>query len=80
MSKSRHIYIERQLLNSLAFIKLPGTAAKVLFWFLARRQNKTLDAVPGSFMKAKEFNNWRSNTTTVLLRLLDLLIFYLYKA
>ena len=38
MSKSRHIYIERQLLNSLAFIKLPGTAAKVLFWFLARRQ------------------------------------------
>ena len=38
MSKSRPIYIERQLLNSLAFIKLPGTAAKVLFWFLARRQ------------------------------------------
>ena len=38
MAKSQHIYTERSLINSLAFIKLPGTAAKVLFWFLARRQ------------------------------------------
>jgi hypothetical protein len=38
MSKSQHIYIERPLTNSLAFIKLPGSAAKVLLWFLARRQ------------------------------------------
>jgi hypothetical protein len=38
MAKSQHIYTERSLINSLAFIKLPGTAAKVLLWFLARRQ------------------------------------------
>ena len=38
MAKSQHIYTERSLINSPAFIKLPGTAAKVLFWFLARRQ------------------------------------------
>lgn len=38
MSKSQNIYVERSLISSLAFIELPGTAAKVLLWFLARRQ------------------------------------------
>lgn len=38
MKKSTSIFIERTLISSLAFIELPGTATKVLFWFLARRQ------------------------------------------
>ena len=38
MKKSTSIFIERTLLSSLAFIELAGTATKVLFWFLARRQ------------------------------------------
>ena len=36
--KSALVLIQRQLLNSLAFIELPGTASKVLLWFKARRK------------------------------------------
>ena len=38
MTKSKLIFIERPLIYSLAFIELPGTAVKVLLWFLARRK------------------------------------------
>ena len=53
--KSIKIVFERQLLNSSAFIKLPGTASKVLFWFLARRQYVS-DKVKGS-MQWTNYNN-----------------------
>lgn len=53
--KSTVVVFERQLLNSLAFIKLPGTASKVLFWFLARRQFVSLK-VKGS----KEWTNFNN--------------------
>ena len=53
--KSIKIVFERQLLNSSAFIKLPGTASKVLFWFLARRQY-----VSGKVKGSKEWTNYNN--------------------
>ena len=53
--KSTVVVIERQLLNSLTFIQLPGTAAKVLFWFLTRRQYVS-DKGKGS----KEWTNYNN--------------------
>ena len=38
MSKSEVVVLKRNLINSSAFLELPGTAAKVLLWFLARRK------------------------------------------
>ncbi|MBT6296799.1 MAG: hypothetical protein HOJ14_09600 [Nitrospina sp.] len=37
-NRSPFVLIERELLNSSAFIELPKTASKVFLWFLARRQ------------------------------------------
>ena len=53
--KSTLVLIERQLLNSLAFIELSGTASKVLFWFLARRQY-----VSGKVKGSKEWTNYNN--------------------
>ena len=43
MSKSEVVVLQRNLIVSSAFMKLPGTAAKVLLWFLARRKYARLN-------------------------------------
>ena len=37
-NRGKNIWVAREMITSQAYLTLPGTAAKVLMWFLARRQ------------------------------------------
>ena len=54
-NRSPFVLIERELLNSSAFIELPKTASKVFLWFIARRQ-----FVSSKVKGSKEWSNYNN--------------------